>query len=119
LPGNLQDERLFFNKKFSEEIFIIDYPSLFLFNCSADECHDLKGDFKFTSQYSALIAVGVIVGASERTFEIGQIYKGVDAREDSIAVRIAGQTKLNEDCPNPSCYQEFVEVPCEFLYMVK
>ncbi|WKK77190.2 hypothetical protein QYS49_08315 [Marivirga salinae] len=91
----------------------------FLFNCSQDEIQVIKGDFEFISEYSALVTVGGIVGVRERTFEIGEMYKGVDIEEDSITIRIAEHTRLNDDCPNTSCYQEFLEVPRDFLKLVK
>ena len=92
---------------------------IFLFNCSQDEPHGINGDFEFTSEYSTNITVGGVVGIIERTFEIGEIYEGIDEGGDTVSIRIAEHTKLNEDCPNSWFYQEFLEVPRDFLKLVK
>lgn len=61
---------------------------------------------------------GGSVGFIERTFEIGEIYEGTDNGGATITIRIAEHTELNEDCPNSWCYQEFLEVPREYLRFV-
>lgn len=93
--------------------------SLFLFNCSQNEDFDLKKEYKFTSEYTALVTVGGFAGTINRTFEKGEIFVGVNEDVDTITIRIAAHTKRNEDCPNSWCYQEFLEVPREFLELVK
>lgn len=92
--------------------------AFFLFNCSQDEIQGIKGDFEFISEYSALITVGGVVGVVDRTFEVGKIYEGVYEGQDTILIRIAEHTKRNEDCPNSWCYQEFLDVPRDFLKLI-
>lgn len=66
-----------------------------------------------------MVTVGGVVGIIERTFEKGEIYKGTDEGGKTITIRIAEHSNLNDNCPNSSCYQEFLEVPREFLKKVK
>jgi len=95
-------------------IFIL---TLGMISCNSDNDISL-GEVEFIAKYSATITVGGIVGIMERTFEIGEIYKATDKEEDTITIRIAEHSELNDDCPNSSCYQEFLEVPMAFLKFV-
>ncbi|TRX71537.1 hypothetical protein [Carboxylicivirga sp. M1479] len=87
-------------------------------SCNRDEVN-LHGEFEFIAEYSTTVITGGFVGIAERTFKIGEVYKGTDKGEATIRIRIAEHTKLNEDCPKSWCYQEFIEVPNEFLKFVK
>jgi len=91
-------------------LLLLIFPVI-LFSCSQDENQGIEGKFEFVSEYRASITVGGILGTKEQTFEVGEIYKGVDLGEDSITIRIAEHTKRNEDCPSNLCYQEFLDVP--------
>ncbi len=91
---------------------------VFITSCNKDE-ETLQGEFEFITEYSATITVGGVVGIIERTFEIGEIYNGTDDGGVAITIRIAEHTELNEDCPNSWCYQEFLDVPREFLKLVQ
>ena len=71
------------------------------------------------AEYTAKVTVGGIVGITERTFNIGEVYEGTDKGETTITIRIAEHTELNEDCPSSSCYQELLSVPREFLKLVQ
>ena len=91
---------------------------IFITSCKNYE-EILQGDFKFRTQYSATVTVGGDVGIIERKFEIGEIYEGTDKGGETITIRIAEHSELNEDCPNSWCYQEFLEVPREYLRLVQ
>lgn len=78
-----------------------------------------QGKVEFVSEYSTTVTVGGIVGINERTFEIGEIYKVTDRSGETVTIRIAEHSELNEDCPNSWCYQEVLEVPKEFLKFVE
>ncbi len=91
---------------------------VFVTSCNNDK-ENLQGEFEFITEYSATITVGGFVGITERTFEIGEVYDGTDYGGETITIRIAEHTELNEDCPNSWCYQEFLEVPREFLKFVQ
>ncbi len=83
-----------------------------------DDVNIINQDFEFIAEYTATITVGGFVGITERTFNIGEVYVGTDNGEETITIRIAEHTELNEDCPNSSCYQEFLSVPRGFLKLV-
>ncbi len=85
-----------------------------IISCSADN-DNLEIEFEFISEYSTTVMVGGIVGIKERTFKIGEIYKGTDEGGKNVTLRIAEHTELNDDCPNSTCYQELLGVPREFL----
>ena len=90
-----------------------------LFSFSCDDDGNLQEEFEFITEYSTTVTVGGVVGITERNFKIGEVYNGEDEGEEIIIIRIAEHSKLNEDCPNSWCYQEFLEVPREFLKLVE
>jgi hypothetical protein len=91
---------------------------VFIVSCKNDE-EILRGEFEFIAQYSATVTVGGVVGITKRTFEIGEKYIGTDEIGETITIRIAAHSDLNEDCQNSWCYQEFLEVPRGFLRLVE
>lgn len=91
---------------------------VFIISCKSDE-EIIQGEFEFINQYPATITVGGFVGITKRTFETGEVYKGTDEGGETITIRIAQHSDLNEDCPNSWCYQEFLEVPRKFLRLVQ
>lgn len=93
--------------------------TLVIISCNSDEKTSLEGNFEFTNEYSATITVGGVVGITQKTFEVGEIYKGIDDGKETITIRIAEHTKLNDNCPSNTCYQEFLNVPKKFLKYVK
>jgi hypothetical protein len=91
---------------------------LFVTSCNNDE-DIIHGEFEFITEYSATVTVGGFVGIIERTFEVGEVYKGTYDGDKTITIRIAEHSKLNKDCPNSWCYQEFLDVRQEHLKFVK
>ncbi len=91
--------------------------TLGIISCSSDD-KNLQVEFEFITEYSTTVTVGGVVGITERIFEIGEIYKGTDEGGETITIRIAEHSELNDDCPNSWCYQELLEVPQEFLKFV-
>jgi hypothetical protein len=92
--------------------------TLGIISCNSDN-EISHGKVEFISEYSTTVTVGGIVGINERTFEIGEIYKVTDQSGETVTLRIAQHSELNEDCPNSWCYQEILEVPKEFLRFVE
>ncbi|MCP2026740.1 hypothetical protein L1276_001884 [Flavobacterium sp. HSC-32F16] len=90
-----------------------------IISCNSDEDKSLEGNFEFTSKYSATVTVGGVVGIKERFFETGEVYKGSDRGKETIRIRIAEHSQLNDNCPNSMCYQEFLDVPRVNLKFVK
>ena len=93
--------------------------SLGIISCSSEQNTNFTGNFEFTAEYSATVTVGGIVGITEKTFKTGDVFKGTDEGKKTITIRIAEHSELNDNCPSPSCYQEFLDVPRAFLKSVK
>lgn len=91
--------------------------TLGMISCISDK-ESSQGDAEFIAEYSTTINVGGVVGITERTFEIGESYRVTDKGLESVTIRIAEHTELNDDCPNSWCYQELLEIPKEFLKFV-
>lgn len=87
-------------------------------SCNTEE-NIVKGEFEFIAEYSATVTVGGVVGITERTFKVGEVYQGTDEGDGTIIIRIAEHSELNDDCPNSWCYQEFLDVPKEYLKIKK
>ncbi|WP_303317330.1 hypothetical protein Q4Q34_01385 [Flavivirga abyssicola] len=92
--------------------------TLGIISCSSDD-ETKNNDYEFIVEYSTTVTVGGVVGVTERTFEIGEVYTGTDQGDDTITIRIAEHSELNDDCPNRWCYQELLNVPREFLKLVE
>lgn len=92
--------------------------TLGILGCSSDEDKSAK-KFEFTTEYTTEITVGGVVGVRNRTFKIGETFKGVDKGKETIKIRIAEHSQLNDNCPNSMCYQEFLEVPRAYLKLTK
>ncbi|XMO85163.1 hypothetical protein AAFN75_10225 [Algibacter sp. AS12] len=87
-------------------------------SCSSDD--DKKNtEYKFVSEYTATVIVGGVIGITERTFEVGEVYSGVENSNNIITIRIAEPSKLNEDCPNSWCFQELLDVPDSYLKLLE
>lgn len=89
-----------------------------MISCSSDD-ENRNDEYEFVAEYSTEVIVGGVVGITERTFEIGEIYRGTDNGGNIITIRIAEHSELNNDCPNSWCYQELLNVPREFLRLVE
>ncbi len=87
--------------------------SLVIFACSSAEDKSSK-NFEFTKEYTTKITVGGVVGVRDRTFKVGETFKGTDKGE-TIEIRIAEHSESNNNCPNSWCYQELLSVPKEYL----
>lgn len=92
--------------------------NLIMISCNSDD-ETKNNEYEFITKYSTTVTVGGVVGISERTFKIGEVYSGTDQGIDAITIRIAEHSELNDDCPNSWCYQELLDVPREFLKLVE
>lgn len=89
-----------------------------IISCSSDD--ENKSDkYEFIKAYSTTVTVGGVVGITQRMFEVGEVYEGTHNDSDSVSIRIAEHSELNDDCPNSWCYQELLDVPIEFLKLVE
>ena len=92
--------------------------TLGIISCSSDDKTE-NNEYEFITEYSTTVTVGGVVGISERTFEVGEVYSATDQNSDTITIRIAEHSELNDDCPNSWCYQELLDVPREYLKLVE
>lgn len=68
--------------------------TLGIISCNSDESTPNSNEnFKFTSEYSATVTVGGVVGITKRTFKVGEAYKGTDEGKETIIIRIAEHSK--------------------------
>ena len=88
-----------------------------IFSCSTED-EAVVQQYQFVKEYTTKVTVGGVVGITERTFKAGEVYPGTEAGV-FINIRIAPHSKLNEDCPNSWCYQEFLDVPRNYLKSMK
>ena len=89
-----------------------------VFNSCSSDSETSKERFEFIVEYSAQVTVGGVIGITERTFAIGEVYTGTDNGDGTVTIRIAEHSELNNDCPNSWCYQELLEVPVEYLKLI-
>lgn len=92
--------------------------TLVIASCSSDDENE-NTKYKFIKEFSTTVTVGGVVGTSERTFDIGEIYSATAQSANAITIRIAERSKLNDDCSNSWCYQELLDVPREFLQLLE
>ncbi|WP_299837994.1 hypothetical protein [uncultured Tenacibaculum sp.] len=97
-----------------KKIILLFILGLVTIACNSDD-NTLNSEYEFVTPYTTNITVGGIIGTTERTFEVGEIFSGIDQNQNTITIRIAEPSELNNDCPNSWCYQELLEVPREFL----
>lgn len=89
-----------------------------MFSCEKEETIK-KQDYLFVKKYCAVVTVGGVVGIAERCFEIGDSVVGYNKTEGTITIRIAEQSPLNEGPPTSASYQEFLDVPSDYLKLKK
>ncbi|NMM47753.1 hypothetical protein [Marinigracilibium pacificum] len=93
------------------------FLSILVSSCSKDD-NSIYAEYEFINEYTATITVGGVVGIEDRTFIIGEIYKGTVLDSETIKIKIAESSEMNKNCPNSWCYQEYVNVPKEYLKLV-
>ena len=89
------------------------------FSSCEKEVSPQEETFEFVQELSAAVTVGGIVGIINRNFEIGERYIGTLKNNGIVIIRIAEHLPINDNSPCNACYQEFLEVPSEFLQLVK
>ena len=76
-------------------------------------------NYKFVKPYSATITVGGIVGITNKSFKVGDVFEGFQQPNKNISIRIApaptGFLKDVNKIHNSASYQEFLEVPFDYL----
>ncbi len=77
--------------------------------------------YKFIKPYSVSVQVGGAVGLNKKLFKVDDIIEGevIDGGILSVRTRIAEHSVLNEGASSNASYQEFLDVPLEYLEKVK
>lgn len=76
-------------------------------------------DYVFTKSYCATITVGGVVGITEKCYKIGDIVSGIENTSGKLTIRIAAHSTLNDGPPTSASYQEFLDVPLNYLEIIK
>ena len=74
-------------------ILLLFYFTAFL-QCNPDNEPILQGEFEFIEEYTTMVTVGGVVGITDRTFRIGEIYFGIYKGEETIKIRIANHLDI-------------------------
>jgi hypothetical protein len=76
-----------------------------------------KGEYEyaFVKEYRAWVTVGGVVGVEEKYFKAGDVFVGHKKHQRVVTIRIAEHTSRNEGPPTSASYQEFLDVPIDYL----
>lgn len=75
--------------------------------------------YVFLNAYCETVTVGGVVGLAEKCFEVGDTVVGTKRTDGKITIRIADHSKLNEGPANSASFQEFIDVPSDYLKVLK
>lgn len=98
-------------------IFML-FNLLILVSCTSDSVIPNE-TYVFTKPYCATVTVGGVVGLAEKCFEIGEIVSGKENTIGKLTIRIAKHSKLNDGPATSASYQEFLDVPLNYLEIIK
>lgn len=85
---------------------------LILFACKKQA---KENNYIFIKPYCATVTVGGVVGLQERCFKVNDVVKGKPVDGGKITIRIAEHSNINDGPPSSSSYQEFLDVPNDYL----
>jgi hypothetical protein len=91
---------------------------LFLVSCTNDQTITNQ-TYVFTKPYCTTVTVGGVVGISEKCYKIGDIVIGTETTSGKVTIRIAEHSYLNDGPPSSASYQEFLDVPLDYLEITK
>lgn len=91
---------------------------LFLGSCSSEHVL-IDKTYIFTKPYCATVTVGGVVGLAERCYKIGDIVSGKENTSGKLTIRIAEHSSVNDGFPSSASYQEFLDVPINYLTLSK
>lgn len=75
--------------------------------------------YVFTKPYCETVTVGGVVGLAEKCYKIGDIVSGKENTSGKLTIRIAEHSSLNDGPPTSASYQEFLDVPLNYLEIIK
>ncbi|QBN20088.1 hypothetical protein [Flavobacterium nackdongense] len=101
-------------------IFKLSIPLFFIIIASCTNDQTITDQtYVFTKPYCATVTVGGVVGLAEKCFKIGDIVSGKEINAGKITIRIAEHSSLNDGPPSSASYQEFLDVPLNYLELKK
>jgi hypothetical protein len=91
---------------------------LFLTSCTNEQTITDQ-TYVFTKPYCETVTVGGVVGLAEKCFKIGDIITGREVKTGKLTTRIAEHSSINDGSPSSASYQEFLDVPLDYLQIKK
>lgn len=93
--------------------------SIYAIESCTKESNATTQNYVFTKPYCTTVTVGGVVGLSEKCYKIGDIVTGQENTSGKITVRIAEHSALNDGPATSASYQEFLDVPLDYLAITK
>lgn len=94
------------------------FLSIIIGSCTKDQVITDQ-TYVFTKPYCATVTVGGVVGLAEKCYKIGDIVSGKENISGKLTIRIAEHSTLNDGSPSSASYQEFLDVPLNYLEVIK
>jgi|SRR5690606_5239628 len=92
---------------------------LLLFNNCKKEGIRKESQYVFVKPFCSIVTVGGVVGITEKCFSTGDTITGYQKEEGKIIIRIAEHSYRNERPQSSMNYQEFLDIPLEYLEVLK
>jgi hypothetical protein len=98
--------------------FVITAFLFAVWGCEKNDVNE-EQNYAFAKEYCAQVTVGGVVGVAEKCFNIGDVFVGYKKTKEVITIRIAEHSPVNEGPVNSASYQEFLDVPVDYLLVLK
>jgi hypothetical protein len=99
-------------------IFSVILFLLIIGSCTNDQVATEK-TYVFKKPYCATVTVGGVVGLADKCYKIGDSVSGKENTSGKLTIRIAEHSYLNDGPPSSASYQEFLDVPINYLELSK
>jgi len=95
------------------------YLALLIITMASCEKKEDSADksYVFIKPFSATVTVGGVVGIKTLSFKVGDTILGSETTGGMVTIRIAEHSYLNEGPPSSASYQEFLNIPLEYLLL--
>ncbi|NVO10812.1 MAG: hypothetical protein HXX16_12670 [Bacteroidales bacterium] len=91
---------------------------ILFYGCERKEDNKMVS-YVFVKEYSATIMVGGFVGIKDKKFNIGDQYLGKVINDSKVRIQIAIHSDRNDGPPSSDQFQEYLDVPSEYLEILK
>ena len=92
---------------------------IYTFEGCTKDSNTTSTNYAFTKPYCTTVTVGGVVGLSEKCYKIGDIVTGQENTSGKLTIRIAEHSALNDGPATSASYQEFLDVPLDYLAITK